>query len=108
MKPASICNALITTVLVVACSAGFRVIKGSVIIRTPTEARIDLGSEDGIQVGDTLTVWREERREGTSTRTVRVGTVRVASMLDREHATVEVLTGSLRERDRVEKLVYVR
>ncbi len=108
MKTAFVCSALIATVLVVACSAGFRVIKGSVLIRTPTEARIDLGSEDGIQVGDTLTVWREERWEGTSTRTVRVGTVRVASMLDREHATVEVLTGFVRERDRVEKVCYSR
>lgn len=85
------------------CFAGSSIVKGYVVMRTSSEAHIDLGSDDGIQVGDTLTVYREERGNSLSSRTVRAGKVRVARILDTDHAAVEVLTGTLQERDTVEK-----
>lgn len=63
----------------------------------------DLGSDDGIQVGDTLAVWRRESSGATVSRTVLVGSARATRILDEHHAAVEVLKGSLQELDSVEK-----
>lgn len=95
--------AIASTAPILGCTPGSTFIRGSVIMQTATEAHINLGSEDGIQLGDTLVVWREEAA-GASSRTVRVGMIRVVRVLER-HAAVEVLRGNLRERDRVEKRV---
>jgi hypothetical protein len=91
------------TLFIAGCFAGSSIVKGHVVMRTNSQAHINLGSDDGIQVGDTLTVYREERGRSLSSRTVRVGKVRVARILDTDHAAVEVLTGTLQERDTVEK-----
>jgi hypothetical protein len=90
-------------VFITGCFTGSSIVKGYVVMRTNSEAHINLGSDDGIQVGDTLTVYREERGNSLSSRTVRVGKVRVARILDADHAAVEVLRGTLQERDAVEK-----
>ena len=94
---------MFTSVMIVGCSVGPSVIKGTVIMRTPTEAHINLGSEDGIQVGDTLTVWRDESQRGSRTRNVRIGEVRVVKVIDKNYSAVEVLKGNPYERDIVEK-----
>jgi hypothetical protein len=88
---------------VVGCSLGPSVVKGTVIMRTPTEAHINLGSDDGIQVGDTLSVWRDEGRAKSVTRNVRTGEVRVTKVIDKNYSAVEVLKGTVYERDIVEK-----
>jgi len=93
----------LATTLFLGCSLGSSVIKGSVIMQTATEAHINLGSDDGLKVGDTLIVWRDERASTGTTRTVRVGMVRVVRILDESHSIVDVLAGTLRERDTVEK-----
>lgn len=85
------------------CSLESNVTKGSVIMITATEAHINLGSGDELKVGDTPSVWRDERSEGLRTRTVRVGFARIIRVLDENHSVVELLTGTLRERDSVEK-----
>ncbi|MEK9139070.1 MAG: hypothetical protein AAB393_18275 [Bacteroidota bacterium] len=87
------------------CFAGSSIVKGYVVMRTSSEAHINLGSDDGIQLGDTLVVWREEKSGAPGGRTVRSGRVKVVRLLDKNHAAVEVLSGNLRERDRVEKQV---
>ena len=93
----------VVALVIAGCFAGSTVVKGSVVMRIKSEAHINLGSADGIQVGDTLTVYREEGGSSSSSRTVRVGKVRVARILDASHATVEVLSGTVQERDVVEK-----
>jgi hypothetical protein len=95
--------AIFTSLMIVGCSVGPSVIKGTVIMRTPTEAHINLGSDDGVQVGDTLTVWRDENRATSSTRLVRAGKIRVLRVIDRSYSAVEVLQGTVYEHDTVEK-----
>lgn len=95
--------AIFTGLMIVGCSVGPSVIKGTVIMRTPTEAHINLGSDDGVQVGDTLTVWRDESRAKSITRNVRTGEVRVTKVIDKNYSAVEVLKGTVYERDIVEK-----
>ena len=87
------------------CFAGSSIVKGYVVMRTTSEAHINLGGDDGIQVGDTLTVWRQESSGATTNRTVRVGIVRVTKLLDDHNAAVEILAGGVRERDSVEKKI---
>lgn len=78
-------------------------IKGSIVMLDSAGAHIDLGKESGLVVGDTLTVYREEPITSHQTRTVRVGRVRVTKYLDNKYSAVEVLEGSVREDDRVER-----
>lgn len=104
MKNPMTCGGLVLVVLLVVSCFGSNLIKGSVVMRTDSEAHIVLGSDDEIQVGDTLTVWRQEH-SGATTRTVPVGTVRAIRILDEGHSAVEVVRGSIRERDLVEKKV---
>lgn len=92
-----------TSLIIVSCSVGPSVIKGTVVMRMPTEAHINLGSEDGIEVGDTLTVWRDESRAKSLTRNVRTGEIRVTKVTDKNYSTVEILKGTVYERDIVEK-----
>ena len=72
-------------------------------MKTVTEAHIDLGSEDSLQVGDTLAVLRNESHASSRTRLVWVGTARVVKILDGTHAAIVPLTGTLEERDIVGK-----
>lgn len=93
---------LALTLFVVSCSLGPSVIRGAVVMRTATEAHINLGSEDGIQAGDTLAVWRDESRGKSATRNINVGEVTVTKVIDKNYSAVEVLRGTLYERDIVE------
>ena len=72
------------------------------MMKTETESFINLGGDDGIEVGDTLSVWRDQNVR-KMTRTVRVGEVRVMKILDKNHSAVEMLNGKLNEQDVVEK-----
>jgi hypothetical protein len=105
MKPSTfIIVAILSSVAIVGCAVSPSVIKGVVVMRTPTEVHVNLGSADGVQVGDTLTVFRSEPW-ATTQRNVRVGMVRVVKILDKNYSAVEVLRGTLYERDIVEKRV---
>ena len=94
---------IMTMLIIVGCSGGQSIIKGTVVMRTGTEAHINLGSDDGIQIGDTLSVWRDETSGRTKTRNVRVGEVRVIKILGKNYSAVEILKGNLNEQDVVEK-----
>ncbi len=94
---------IIASLLVQGCSSGPSVIKGSVIMRTADGAHINLGSDDGIQLGDTLTVFHNETPIGGNSRSVRAGKVKVIKILDKNYSAVEVIEGTLDERDTVEK-----
>lgn len=87
---------------VIGCYSGQSVTKGTIVMRTPTEAHINLGGDDGIRVGDTLSVWRDQT-VGKVTRNIRVGEVKVTKILGNNYAAVEVLTGNVNENDVVEK-----
>lgn len=91
---------------ITACSPSSRVVKGNVMMRTTSEAHVDLGADDGIHVGDTLAVYREEPLSSHETRTRRVGLVRVIKLIDKDYSAVEVLEGSLKEGDTVEKQIH--
>ena len=93
---------IIASIVVAGCSSASSVIGGLVVMRTEKEAHINLGSDDGIQVGDTLTVFRSEPT-APGIRNVRVGFVKVTKLMDGNYSAVEVLTGTLYERDIVEK-----
>jgi hypothetical protein len=47
---------LVLTLGIAGCSCGQSVTKGTIVMRTETESYINLGYDDGIQVGDTLSV----------------------------------------------------
>ena len=95
--------AMIAVVIIAGCSSTPSVLKGTVVMRTATEAHINLGSDDGIQVGDTLSVWRDETSGRIKTRNVRVGEVKVIKILGKNYSAVELLRGNLNEQDVVEK-----
>ncbi len=78
-------------------------IKGSVVMLDSAGAHIDLGKESGLVIGETLIVYREVPITGHQTQTDRVGIVRVTKYLDNKYSAVEVLEGSVREGDRVER-----
>jgi hypothetical protein len=94
---------LLIAVLIAACSTAPSVLKGTVIMKTETEAHINLGSVNGIQMGDTLSVWRDEQSPKGASRSYQVGTVKVIRFFDTTSAAVAIITGALREGDRVEK-----
>lgn len=88
--------------IIAGCSAGPNDIPGTFVMRIPTEAHINLGNHDGIQVGDTLTEWRDESRGATRTRNLRIDEVKVVRVNDQAHSVVEILRGKPEERDTVE------
>lgn len=85
------------------CAGQTSVIQGTVQMRTDSEAHINIGSDDGIVVGDTLIVYHNENPSGTYTRPVRTGEVKVIKILDPHHAAVSIIYGGIYERDVVEK-----
>jgi hypothetical protein len=94
--------ALATALLIASCSPSSRIVKGNVMMRTTSEAHVD----HGIHVGDTLAVYREEPLSSHETRTRRVGLVRVIKLIDKDYSAVEVLEGSLKEGDTIEKQIH--
>lgn len=86
------------------CSLSSSVIRGYVVMRTPSETHINLGSADGVHLGDTLTAFRADPG-APGVRSVRVGLVRVTKIMSNSYSEVEVLRGTLYERDIVEKRV---
>jgi hypothetical protein len=87
--------------LIAGCAAGNTIVEGTVAMRTTAEFRTDVGSAEGIKVGDTLTVWRGERRPVF--RNIRAGTARVVRLIDQHHSAIEILSGTLWEHDIVQK-----
>lgn len=77
-------------------------LEGSIVMADSSGAHIDLGKDQGLVLGDTLIVSREEPITGHQLRRVRMGIVRVAGFVDRKYSQVEVLEGSVREGDHVE------
>lgn len=77
---------LVATFGIVGCYSGQSVTKGTIVMRTATEAHINLGGDDGIQVGDTLSVWRDQT-VGKVTRTfasVKSGSSRFSIRITRQ------------------------
>jgi hypothetical protein len=93
---------LASTLGVAGCSCGENFTKGTIVMRTETESYINLGYDDGILMGDTLNVWRNQSI-GKTTRNVNVGKVKVVKILDKNHSAVEAVKGNLNELDIVEK-----
>ena len=87
---------------IIGCSCGGSVLKGTIVMRTETESYINLGYDDGIKLGGTLSIWRDQS-VGKTIGNVSVGKVRVIKILDKNHAAVEALKGNLNEQDIVEK-----
>ena len=103
------------------CSVSRETMRGSVVMKLDDEAHISIGSDDGIKVGDTLTVYRTiiDARAGDpdnnpqTYRTVeakditiqklRVGEVKVIRIFDEHYAVVELLEGMIADGDIVEK-----
>lgn len=81
------------------CDGQTSVIQGTVQMRTDSEAHINIGSDDGIVIGDTLIVYHNENPSGP----VQTGEVKVIKILDPHHAAVSIIYGGIYERDVVEK-----
>lgn len=111
---------LVLTGFIAGCSVSHRAMRGSVIAMVDNEAHICIGTSDGLNIGDTLTVYRT-RQVGHSTlpygpirtpaeieRSFRyekteVGKVIVVRLFDEHFAAVEVLAGEVDYPDIVEK-----
>lgn len=102
------------------CSVTHSTMRGSIIAMLDNEAHICIGTSDGLNIGDTLTVYRT-RQMGRSMlpygpirtsaeiersfryKKTKVGKVRVIQVFDQHFAAVEVLAGEVDYPDIVEK-----
>lgn len=73
---------------------------GAITMRSATEAHINVGRNDGIQVGDTLTVWRDEPAMQKK-RNAAVGAVKVTKLVGAHYAAVQVVRGAPQVNDAV-------
>ena len=80
---------------------------GSIVMRSGAEAHINIGMSDGIHVGDTLMVWREQPSINAKQH-VAVGTVKVTKVWDAHYAAVQVVTGAPQEKDAMCKETSVK
>lgn len=90
---------IVSTMSFVGCSAESFVAKGYVISQTERGYSISIGSAKGIQIGDVLQVIRPANDK----RTVIVGKVKVTKVTDEYLSTIELLEGTVRHGDQVEK-----
>jgi hypothetical protein len=103
MKTRMIGSAAIILLLAIAgCYSLQHSTRGTVMMRTATEGYINLGNADGINVGDTLKLFRRQQ-VGRTTQNICMGEAKVTRILDDKHAAVEPLNGNLIEQDIVEK-----
>jgi hypothetical protein len=112
---------LLPAVLVIAgCPSSHETMRGSVLMKLDNEAHICIGSEDGIQVGDILVVYRvkvedqwwlqeyQQRYPAASLKKInyekiKVGEVRVTEIFNEHFAAVKLVSGELQGSDIVEK-----
>lgn len=110
--------ALPLVVVLIGCSISHETMRGSVVMKLEKEAHVCIGSEDGISVGDELTVYRTKQvpvtREPvvpdqrgknyprTKYEKVKVGRARVTAILNEHYAAIEVTEGELEMSDIVE------
>lgn len=101
------------------CSFSHEAMHGSVVMTVRNEAHICLGSEDGIRVGELLTVYRTTEVPLTNEPMVpdrsgrynprskfsllKVGTARVTEVLSDHYAAIELVEGEMLPNDIVEK-----
>lgn len=101
------------------CSANHETMRGSVIMALEKEAHICIGSENGLQVGDRVTIYRVKQVPSTKEaivpdrssgyrpkvryERVKVGTARVIEILSEHYAAIELIEGELLANDIVEK-----
>lgn len=102
------------------CSTSHETMRGSVLMKLANEAHICIGSEDGMQVGDILIVYRVkldgevwlsdyEQRYPTAIpkwvnyQKVKVGEIEVTEIFNQHFAAVKLISGELQGSDIVEK-----
>lgn len=102
------------------CSTSHDTMRGSVVMKLDNEAHICIGSEDGVQVGDILLVYRVkldgevwlsdyQQRYPTAIpkrvnyQKVKVGEVEVTEIFNQHFAAVKLISGELQGSDVVEK-----
>ena len=106
-------------VMLSACSVSHETMRGSVVMAFEKEAHICIGSEDGIQVGDRVLIYRTKQVPSTKEaivpdrsggyrpkvryEKVKVGTARVTEILSEHYAAIELIEGDLQANDIVEK-----
>lgn len=108
------------TLLISGCSANHETMRGSVVMAFERQAHICIGSEDGLQVGDRVVIYRvtqvpstkeaivPDRSSGYRPKVryekVKVGTARVIEILSEHYAAIELIEGELLANDIVEKI----
>ena len=106
--------------LISGCSANHETMRGSVVMAFERQAHICIGSEDGLQVGDRVVIYRvtqvpstkeaivPDRSSGYRPKVryekVKVGTARVIEILSEHYAAIELIEGELLANDIVEKI----
>jgi hypothetical protein len=102
------------------CSGSRETMRGSAVMKIDDEAHISIGSDDGIKVGDTLTVYRTiiDARAGDpdnpqtyrtleakdiTVQKLRVGEVKVIRIFNEHYSAVKLLEGLIADGDIVEK-----
>jgi hypothetical protein len=119
--PLSVVLVVLTSLTLVmsGCSANHETMRGSVVMALEKEAHICIGSEDRLQVGDRVTIYRTKQVPSTKEAVVpdrsggyrpkmryekvKVGTARVSEILSEHYAAIELIEGDLQENDIVEK-----
>ncbi|MEK9139068.1 MAG: hypothetical protein AAB393_18265 [Bacteroidota bacterium] len=107
------------TVILSGCSVSHETMRGSIVMSFDKEAHICIGSEDGLQVGDGVTIYRVKQVPSTKEvivpdrssgykpkmryEKVKVGTARVTEILSEYYAAIELIEGELLANDIVEK-----
>ena len=83
------------------CSAESLVARGYVTERTANGFIISIGSDDGIQTGDTLRIVRPF----STKKTILAGKVEVVQVLGDNSSVIKILRGAIISGDRIEKWV---
>lgn len=92
---------ILLAVRFIGCSAESLVARGYVTGHTASGFIISVGSEDGIQTGDTLRI----ARPFSTKKTVIAGKVRVIQLVGTNSSIIKVLSGNILPGDRIEKWV---
>ena len=92
---------VLLTAGIIGCSAESLIARGYVTGRTANGFIISAGSEDGVQIGDTLQIVRPF----STKKTVIAGEVSVIQLLGNNSSVIKVLSGNILPGDRIEKWV---
>ncbi|HLA69161.1 MAG TPA: hypothetical protein VJN65_05615 [Bacteroidota bacterium] len=102
------------------CSTSHQTMRGSVLMKFEDRVHICIGTDDGIQVGDIMFVYRVKvdntrwlseyqrdvptaRNGRPSYRKIKVGEAKVVELFDGHFAAVTLISGELQSNDIVEK-----